>query len=184
MKKILKSLIMLFALISLCTTAMAAENSPSDEEVIGAYHNASKVYNWFSLSSLPTNGRLKKEAGYMIYYNVDYPNIRTMSDLRREMNAVFTSDLTSQILANSRTYKEFDGGLYVSPSNFRANVFAGQSAFKVNPIDTDNITLQVTTEILEDPLKNKKNVVKYETKNFSYVKTLVGWRFSSFERIK
>jgi len=184
LKKILNRLVMVFALLTICATAIASAASPTDEEVVAAYNNANKVYNWFSLAPLPTNGRLKKEAGYMIYYNVDYPNIRTMSDLRREMNAVFTSDLTSKILGSSRIYKEFNGGLYVAPCDFRPNAFAGQSSFKIQRLTDDNIDLQITTEILEDPQKNKMAVVKYETKNFSYVKTLIGWRFATFERIK
>lgn len=184
MKKILKSLIMVFVLVTMCTTAMAAETTPKEADVISAYTNASKVYNWFTLTTLPTDGRLKKSAGYMVYYNVNYPNIRTMLDLRREMNSVFTSDLTNQILATSRNYKEFDGGLYVSPCKFKTNALAGQSTFKLIPLTADTLNLQITTEILEDPLHNKNNVVRYETKNFSYVNTLVGWRFSSFERIK
>lgn len=184
LKKILRGFMMILALFALCSTVFASAESPTDEEVIAAYNNANKVYNWFGLVPLPTDGRQKKETGYMIYYNVNYPNIRTMSDLRREMNAVFTSDLTNSILGNSRTYREFGGGLYVAPSGLRANVFAGQSSFSVNRLNADSINLQVTTEILENPLKNKMDVVRYETKDFSYVNTPIGWRFATFTRVR
>ena len=184
MKKFLRGFMMILALVALCSTAFASAESPTDDEVIAAYTNANKVYNWFGIAPLPTNGRQKKEIGFMIYYNVNFPNIRTMSDLRREMNAVFISDLTNKILAESRTYRDFDGGLYVAPSGLRANVFAGQSSFTVNRLTADSINLQVTTEILENPPKNKMDVVRYETKDFSYVNTPIGWRFATFTRVR
>ena len=69
---------MILALVALCSTAFASAESPTDDEVIAAYTNANKVYNWFGINPLPTNGRQKKEIGFMIYYNVNFPNVRTM----------------------------------------------------------------------------------------------------------
>ena len=68
---------MILALVALCSTVFASAEAPTDDEVIAAYTNANKVYNWFGIAPLPTNGRQKKEIGIMIYYNVNFPNFRT-----------------------------------------------------------------------------------------------------------
>lgn len=184
MKKLFMTLLTGLFMLAMTTTALAA--TPTDQEVIAAYQNANKVFEWFSCKPLPTNGRMKKETGYMIYYNVNYPNVRTMGDLHRECEKVFTYTFSNQLISSSRLYKEFDGGLFVAPAGRGYNVFAGKDSFKVvrDAATPDKLTLQVSTEKLENPPAGKMAVVGYNTHNFSYISTPIGWRFANFQAVR
>ena len=129
---ICKKLAFLLAAFSLTTSvALASPEAPTDQEVRAAYDKASVVYNWFDQNTLPTDGRLKKEVGFMIYYNVEYPGIKTMANLRQQMDEVFTPELTGMLFSGSRAYKEFSGQLYVAPASRGDNAFAGKSTFSI-----------------------------------------------------
>lgn len=182
MKKLLLSIMAL--LVLLCgATAFAA--APTDSEIIDAYYKADKVYAWFTRHCLPTNGVRKQEHLYMIYYNVNYPGIRTMADLRRECNKVFTPQMTNNLIATSRTYKEFGGGLYVAAADRGDNILIGETRFEVNR-NTANpdycIILKTISEKFSD--HTHKTLVGYQTLEFSYVHTPDGWRFDTFHDVK
>ena len=180
-----KKVISLFiTLLAICATALASAENPTNTEVMEAYKQASTIYNWFNLNSLPTAGRMKKEAGYMIYYNVSDPKIRTMASLRGTMNTVFTPELTNKILGSSRTYREFGGALYVAPASRGQNIYAGKTTYKVVHENADYIKIQASTEIYEDPTAKTPKVIKFETKDFAYIKTPAGWRFATFTSVK
>lgn len=182
MKKLFSAILMFTLLLAFGSSCLAA--TPTDDEVIAAYHNARVVYNWFDLKQLPTNGRSKKETGYMIYYNVNYPGIRTMSELRNECNKVFTPDLTSLLLTRSRAYREFNGGLYVAPAGRGTNIYAGDIAVKVlrDAAAPDKMTVQVTTFMFKDVKHTIPD--NPQIRNFTYVNTPAGWRFSTFKAVK
>ena len=184
MKKFLRVFVTVLALFALCGNVFASPSDPTEQEALDAWQQAYKVFNLFDMHPLPTDGRGKKQVGYMIYYNVSDPNIKTMSALRSKMNTVFTSELTNRILTTSRTYIDNGGYLYVAPAGRGTNIYAGKTTFKVIKEAPDKMTIQTITEILEDPRHNKMNVIKYDTKDFTYVKTLSGWRFANFTRIK
>ena len=184
MKKYLLSLIMAVVVLALgSATTFAA--SPTDKEVISAYHAANQIFDWYGKNPLPTNGKSKYEQGYMIYYNVDSPIIHSFADLRRETEMQFTPAFTSLLISNTRIYKNVNGILYVAPANRGDNIFAGNTTFRVlrDATKPDVITLQTSTAIYESPSHTGK-ITKYDVKTFPYVNTPNGWRFSDFQSVK
>lgn len=165
------------------TTAFASPEAPTDAEVKAAYTNAVKVYNWFDHNTLPTDGLHKKEVGYMIYYSVNYPGIKTMGQLRQAMHAVFTPELTGMIMSMSRAYREIDNILYVAPASRGKNIFAGNTSFTIVRQAPDKINLQAKTEIYDSANPFNRKVVDYKIKDFLYTKTADGWRFATFSSI-
>lgn len=181
MKKIFKAFILALALVTVSAVAFASPENPTDSEVLAAYEKAVVVYDWFDIKPLPTNGEMKKEQGFMIYYNVTDPKIKTMGALRSAMDGVFTPNLTNMILGRRNMYREFNGLLYVAPAGRGVNQFAGNTTFKVVSRTADKIVLQSTTEIFGS---DHKTIAKYQTKDFDYVKSLSGWRFNTFAAVK
>ena len=181
MKKIFKALFMTLAFVTICAVVFASPENPTDGEVLAAYNKALPVFEYFDIKPLPTNGEMKKELGFMIYYNVTDPKIKSMGALRSVMDGVFTPALSNMILTSRNMYREFNGTLYVAPAGRKVNKFAGNTTFKVTQRTADKIILQTSTEIFG---KDLKTVVKYQTKDFNYVKTASGWRFATFEAIK
>ena len=120
----------------------------------------------------------------MIYYNVNYPGIRTMADLRRTLNTVFTPELSNMLIGSSKAYKEFNNILYVAPADRGNNIFAGDTSFSVTRPAADKIVMQAKTEIFDSPNPAIRKIAKYNIKDFTYVKTADGWRFSTFSSIK
>ncbi len=180
--KILKALALLgVSCLIMAGSCLASPAAPTDEEVKAAYDKALVVYNWFDHNTLPTDGTSKKEAGYMIYYNVNYPGIKTMGQLRQAMYTVFTPELSSMLLSTSRAYREFDNVLYVAPASRGHNILAGNTTFTITRPSVDKINLQAKTEMYNNPLDKK--VSSYRTKDFLYVNTASGWRFATFSSI-
>lgn len=184
MKLLKKVLLMACALLLITGNVFASPEAPTDEEVTVAYHNAAKIYDWFDHRTLPTNGLSRKAAGFMIYYNVEYPGIKTMSDLRRTLYTVFTPELSNMLISSSRTYREFNNVLYVAPAGRGNNIFAGNTTFDITRPAADKILLQAKTEIYDSANHATGKIVKYNVKDFNYVKTTDGWRFSTFSSIK
>ena len=172
------------ALLLSVGTVFASPEAPTDEEVKVAYDNAVKYYNWFDHHSLPTNGASKKAFGFMIYYNVDYPGIKTMADLRRTLNTVFTPEMANMMIGSSKNYREFNGILYVAPADRGNNIFAGNTTFSINRQAPDKIVLTAKTEMYDNPNHAKGKIASYTTKDFLYAKTANGWRFATFSSVK
>ena len=77
--KILRSLFLTAVLVvSRIFTAFASPEAPTDQEVIQAFQEANTVYEWFEHHPLETDGKEKKDTGYMIYYTVADKNYPTM----------------------------------------------------------------------------------------------------------
>lgn len=185
LKKILTMFLMLlvaFSFMAVPQKASAAE-APTDEQVIAAYHEANKVYDWFYGTSLPTNGRAKKELGYTVYYNVEYPNIRVAVDLLRETQKVFTVEFSNALIGESRRYKTFDNFLFVCPINIAKSKRIGESTYSVERINADKIILHITTELV-NPKLAERPVVGSKVTDFEYVNTPMGWRFATFSVIR
>ncbi|MEG0831579.1 MAG: hypothetical protein RSE47_01450 [Acidaminococcaceae bacterium] len=186
MKKLFTVLLALVALVSLWQaprTAQAAEAAPTDEQVLAAYQEATTVHNWFFGTSLPTNGKDKKEYGYLIYYNVDYPSIKLSVDLQRETQKVFTVEFANALIGKSLRYKDFDGWLYVCPINIAKSKRIGEATYQVERLAPDKIVLHVTTQLI-NPKSKDHVVVGSKTTDFSYVNTIAGWRFATFSTIR
>jgi len=184
MKLFKKIMLIGCALLLLTGNVFASPEAPTDEEVTAAYHNASKYYDWFDHHTLPTDGTARKAYGFMIYYNVNYPGIRTMNDLRNALNTVFTSELSNMLIGSSKTYKEFNNALYVAPAGRGNNIFAGNTSFSIARPAEDKIILTAKTEIYDNADHAKGKIINYNSKDFTYVKTINGWRFATFSSIK
>ncbi len=181
MKKILRALLATLVLVTVSAVALASPENPTDDEVMAAYNKALPIFEWFDIKPLPTDGAYKKELGYMIYYNVSDPKITSMGALQSAMNSVFTPTLTGSLIGSRSMYREFDGRLYVAPAGRKVNKFAGDTTYKVVSRTAEKIVLQASTEIFGS---DHKTIVKTQTKDFSYMKTPVGWRFATFEAVK
>lgn len=181
MKKIFKAFLLTLALVTISAAACASPENPTDSEVLAAYNTALPVFEWFDIKPLPTNGEEKKELGFMIYYNVTDPKIKSMDSLHSALDKVFTSTFSSMLITSRNMYREFNGTLYVAPAGRKVNKYAGNTTFKVTQRTADKIVLQASTEIFG---KDLKTVATHKTQNFDYVKTPSGWRFATFEAVK
>lgn len=183
--KIFRSFFLAVCLVlSAAGAAFASPSAPTDQEVITAFQNAVTVFEWFEHQPLPTDGNDKKDSGYMIYYSVSDPNIRTMAQLKAKVHENFTDALSSFIISGSRFYREFDGKLYVAPNGKPLDPHKGTTTFNIVRKGADRIELQASTPIMQDPEHGKTNVVRVQKVTFPYVKTEKGWRFSYFESLE
>lgn len=173
----------LLAFTAACT-AFASPEAPTDEEIAQAFQKANTVYEWFEHHPLPTQGKDRKDSGYMLHYSVSDESIPNMAALKARVHEVFTDALSSFIISGSRTYREFGGKLYVAPGGKPLDPHKGATTFTIVRESPMKINLEAATPIMEDPKNGKTNVVKIQKVTFPYVKTEKGWRFSYFESLE
>ena len=173
----------LLAITTACT-AFASPEAPTDEEIQQAFQKANTVFEWFEHHPLPTQGKDRKDGGYMLYYSVSDESIPNMAALKNRVHEVFTDALSSFIISGSRTYREFNGKLYVAPDGKPLDPHKGTNTFTIIRKSPTEIDLEASTPMMEDPANGKTNVVKVNKVTFPYVKTEKGWRFSYFESLE
>ena len=155
---------------------------PTEEEILGDYDRAVRIYGWFDLTPLEDSGETLTEDG-TVYRRVSAAGRGTVEELRLALRSVFTEALTERLLSGEEgriRYRDIDGALYVTGegrerSSGRGNVTveveqAGEAAYSVN----------VTVDLVEQ----KDGVVTgVECWAFPYVRENGRWGFSEFRLV-
>ena len=83
------------------------------EDVLAAYDEAARLYDWFDLAPMPLDESDSVKEGENTYFRVLDENITSTKELRSRLEEVFTSELAEEIFNKaSDQYRDFDGKLY------------------------------------------------------------------------
>lgn len=180
--KLFRSFAVAAALVlAIAGTALTSPENPTTDEVLSAYQNAVKVYEWFEHDPLPTQGRERFDSGYMMYYLVSDSQIKTMMDLKQRVRDTFTDSLASFIMSENKMYRQNDKQLFVAPMAKKKNPKRGVPTLTVKKISDDKYIVTAQTPVYTDAAKT--TLEKTETVEFPYVRTAKGWRFAYFESL-
>ena len=89
---------------------------PTEQEILGDYDRAVRIYGWFDLTPLEDSGETVTEDG-TVYRRVSAAECRTMEELRLNLRSAFTEALTERLLSGEEGcihYRDIDGALYVT----------------------------------------------------------------------
>lgn len=168
---------------ALSATQLASEPRPlMEEEILAAYYRAEEAYGWFDLSPLPSGGEAVQLDG-ADYYQVDYPGMETLDDLRAYLRRLFSAELTDQLLAlggGSPYYRDVDGALYVSFSGRERDGGKGASQVEAVQMDSQTYALEVSVELLNEA---RDAVTGLECWSFPYAYVDGRWVFTDFQLV-
>ena len=168
--------------------AMTAEKTDDEarpltqEEILSAYDRAVADYSWFEISPLPSRGEERLVDG-ALYRRVDYAGIENLEDLRTNLRAVFSRDLTEKLLATggeTPLYREIDGALFVTGGGRAPVKNKGETEIQAEQNSNSEYSVNVTVELLGEDLSTVTGV---ECWSFPYSFTDGRWVFTDFQLI-
>lgn len=167
----------------LSATRLDAEPRPlMEEEILAAYYRAEEAYGWFDLTPLPSAGEALRLDG-ADYYQVDYPGIETLDDLRAYLRRLFSAELTDELLSlggESPYYRDVDGALHVSFSGRERDDGKGASQVEAVQVDSQTYALEVSVELLNE---ERSAVAGLECWSFPYSYVDGRWVFTDFQLV-
>lgn len=169
--------------VGLSATQLASEPRPlMEEEILAAYDRAEEAYGWFDLDPLPSTGEALPLDG-ADYYQVDYPGMETLEDLRAYLRRLFSAELTDELLSlggESLYYRDVDGALHVSFSGRERDAGKGASRVEAVQLDSRTYALEVSVELLNEA---GDAVTGLECWSFPYSYVDGRWVFTEFQLV-
>ena len=176
------------------TDLPAQESSePQSEDVLTAYNEAARLYDWFDLAPMPLDESDSVREGENTYFRVLDKNITSTKELRSRLERVFTSELAEEIFNKvPDQYRDFDGKLYAIPGGRGANIYLLDKAVQAGRISEDRWEVTLTfwadyedARMVPEPetgvsASYPTAVAGYSTTCIYYERTPEGWRFTSF----
>ena len=155
---------------------------PTEEEILGDYDRAVRIYGWFDLTPLEDSGETATENG-TVYRRVSAAECRTMEELRLNLRSVFTESLTERLLSGEEgriRYRDIDGALYVTGEGRERNSGRGSVTVEVEQAGETAYSVNVTVDLVgqEDGV-----VTGMECWSFPYVLENDRWGFSEFRLV-
>ena len=155
---------------------------PTEEEILGDYDRAVRIYGWFDLTPLEDSGETVTEDG-TVYRRVSAAGRGTMEELRLDLRSVFTEALTERLLAGEESrirYREIDGALYVAGESRERTSGRGTVTVEVEPTDESAYSVNVMVDLVE---QEEGVVTGVECWSFPYVRENGRWGFSEFRLV-
>ena len=176
------------------TDLPAQESSePQSEDVLTAYDEAARLYDWFDLAPMPLDESDSVREGENTYFRVLDKNITSTKELRSRLERVFTSELAEEIFNKvPDQYRDFDGKLYAIPGGRGANIYLLDKTVQAGRISEDRWEVTLTfwadyedARMVPEPetgvsASYPTAVAGYSTTCIYYERTPEGWRFTSF----
>ena len=155
---------------------------PTEQEILGDYDRAVRVYGWFDLTPLEDSGETVKENG-TVYRRVSAADCRTMEELRLNLRSVFVESLTERLLSGEEgciRYRDIDGALYVTGEGRERSSGRGSVTVEVEQAGETAYSVNVTVDLVgqEDGV-----VTGMECWSFPYVWENGRWGFSEFRLV-
>ncbi|WP_298020104.1 hypothetical protein [uncultured Dysosmobacter sp.] len=168
---------------ALRTAQVEADARPlTEEELLAAYDRAVRVYSWFDLSPLATTGE-GVEADGALYRMVDVRGLYDLEDLRNDLRAVFSEDVTEQLLAaggDRPLYRDIDGALYGRGSGREKDPYKGAVQIQTEQVGETAYAVDVMVDLLDD---DQVTVTGVECWSFPYVFENGRWVFTEFSLV-
>lgn len=155
---------------------------PTEEEILGDYDRAVRVYGWFDLTPLEDSGETVTEDG-TVYRRVSAADCTTMEELRLNLRSVFVESLTERLLSGEEgriRYRDIDGALYVTGEGRERGSDRGSVTVEVEQTGETAYSVNVTVDLVgqEDGV-----VTGMECWSFPYVWEKGRWGFSEFRLV-
>ena len=155
---------------------------PTEQEILGDYDRAVRVYGWFDLTPLEDSGETVKENG-TVYRRVSAADCRTMEELRLNLRSVFVESLTERLLSGEEgciRYRDIDGALYVTGEGRERSSGRGTVTVEVDQTGETAYSVNVTVDLVE---QEDGVVTGMECWSFPYVRENDRWGFSEFRLV-
>lgn len=163
------------------------------EDVLAAYDEAARLYDWFDLAPMSLDESDSVREGENTYFRVLDENITSTKELRSRLERVFTSELAEEIFNKAPDqYRDFDGKLYAIPGGRGTNIYLLDKTVQAERISEDRWAVTLTfwadyedTRMVPEPeagvsASYPTAVAGYSTTCIYYERTPEGWRFISF----
>lgn len=155
---------------------------PTEQEILGDYDRAVRVYGWFDLTPLEDTGETVTEDG-TVYRRVSAADCGTMVELRLNLRSVFTEALAERLLSGEEgrvRYRDIDGALYVTGEGRERGSGKGSVTVEVEQAGETAYSVNVTVDLVgqEDGV-----VTGMECWSFPYVWENGRWGFSEFRLV-
>ncbi len=154
----------------------------TEEELLAAYDRAVRAYSWFDLSPLATTGE-GVEADGALYRMVDARGLHDLEDLRNDLRAVFSEDVTEQLLATGGDrplYRDIDGALYGRGRGREKDSHKGAVQIQTEQVSETAYAVDVMVDLLDD---DQVTVTGVECWSFPYVFENGRWVFTEFSLV-
>jgi len=176
------------------TDLPAQESSePQSEDVLTAYNEAARLYDWFDLAPMPLDESDSVREGENTYFRVLDENITSTKELHSRLERVFTSELAKEIFNKvPDQYRDFDGKLYAIPGGRGTNIYLLDKTVQAERISEERWEVTLTfwagyedARMVPEPetgvsASYPTAVAGYSTTCIYYERTSEGWRFTSF----
>lgn len=194
--RILFSQVLLLLLVG--CVRLAIDPSPQElmgfqEDVLAAYDEAARLYDWFDLAPMPLDESDSVREGENTYFRVLDETITSTKELRSQLERVFTSELAEEIFNKAPDqYRDFDGKLYAIPGGRGTNLYLLDKTVQAERISEDRWEVTLTfwadyedARMVPEPETGVSTsyptaVAGYSTTSIYYERTPEGWRFTSF----
>lgn len=166
---------------------------PQAEDVLAAYDEAARLYDWFDLAPMPLDESDSVREGENTYFRVLDENITSTEELRSRLERVFTPELTEEIFNKAPDqYRDFDGKLYAIPGGRGTNLYLLDKTVQAERISEGRWEVTLTfwadyedARMVPEPetgvsASYPTAVTGYSTTCIDYERTSEGWRFTSF----
>ena len=163
------------------------------EDVLAAYDEAARIYDWFDLAPMPLDEADSMREGENTYFRVLDENITSTEELRSRLERVFTSELAEEIFNKvPDQYRNFDGKLYAIPGGRGTNLYLLDKTVQAERISEDRWEVTLTfwadyedARMVPEPeagvsASYPTAIAGYSTTCIDYERTSEGWRFTSF----
>ena len=161
------------------------------EDVLAAYDEAARLYDWFDLAPMPLDESDSVREGESTYFRVLDETITSTKELRSRLERVFTSELAEEIFNKAPDqYRDFDGKLYAIPGGRGTNLYLLDKTVQAERLSEDRweVTLTFWADYEDARMVPETGVsasyptavTGYCTTSIYYERTSEGWRFTSF----
>lgn len=163
------------------------------EDVLAAYDEAARLYDWFDLAPMPLDESDSVREGENTYFRVLDEAITSTEELRSRLERVFTPELTEEIFNKvPDQYRDFDGKLYAIPGGRGTNIYLLDKTVQAARLSEDRWEVTLTfwadyedARMVPEPetgvsVSYPTAVTGYSTTCIDYERTPEGWRFTSF----
>ena len=155
---------------------------PTEEEILGDYDRAVRIYGWFDMTPLEDSGETVTEEG-TVYRRVSAAGCGTMEELRLNLRSVFSEALTERLLSGVEgciRYRDIDGTLYVAGEDRERSSGRGAVTVSVEQTGEASYAVNVTVDLM-DPEEGV--VTGMECWAFPYIRENGRWGFSEFRLV-
>ena len=185
-------------LLLLLTGCVRLTIDPSPQELMGfqedvlvAYDEAARLYDWFDLAPMPVDESDSVREDETTYFRVRDDGIASTEDLRSRLEEVFTPELAEEIF-NKGQYRDFDGRLYAVLGGRGTNIYFLDKTVQAERLSEDRWEVTLTfwadfedSHMVPEPGTDFSTsypiaTAGYSTTTIYYEQTPDGWRFTSF----